>query len=170
MKEITQKIRDEAVEKFMPLAIQLQSEGMDPRDILYCLKKYNKNKLMKFYRDGYREKIDFKSIKDDLKNADSKIEKIFFNLLNKNKIPFKFQVEIGSYRVDYLIADCIVFEGDGQQHENQKEYDAKRDTYLERMGFKVMRMRWVLVAQMKDRIIEEIKQLTGNIGGKESHR
>ena len=109
MKEITQKIRDEAVEKFMPLAIQLQSEGMDPRDILYCLKKYNKNKLMKFYRDGYREKIDFKSIKDDLKNADSKIEKIFFNLLNKNKIPFKFQVEIGSYRVDYLIADCIVF-------------------------------------------------------------
>lgn len=52
--------------------------------------------------------------------------------------------QIGNYKVDYLLSAKgwpwpVVIECDGLQHENQKEYDDKRDTYLAELGYTVRR-------------------------------
>jgi len=71
---------------------------------------------------------------------DSKAEVIFYEFLIESGIPFKFQYKIGPYKVDYLIDGSLVVELDGPHHNRQKEYDEKRDKYIEKMGYTVLRI------------------------------
>ena len=55
---------------------------------------------------------------------------------------FRRQVPLGNYIVDFVCLDRrIIVELDGGQHNetNQKAYDARRDAWLRREGFEVLR-------------------------------
>jgi very-short-patch-repair endonuclease len=59
--------------------------------------------------------------------------------------------------VDFLIAGSIVLEIDGPHHGATKEYDAIRDTYLMRLGYRILRIPvWVLVSD-PSAIVDEIE-------------
>lgn len=167
MKEITEKLRKEAIAKFLPIAEQMREEGADDKTILIALKSYKDKKRKEFlnrdpYDPGFNELVNKIGIhfdmKSDNRNADSYTELAFYELLKKSGIDFNFQYKIGPYRVDYLIGDFLVFEGDGPHHDQNKEYDEKRDEYLRKMGYKVLRLKWSIVEQMKEMVISEIKK------------
>ena len=94
----------------------------------------------------------------DLQKADSKAEAIFYELLQNSGTKFSFQHNIGPYRVDYLVMGFLIIEIDGPQHD--KNHDDKRDKYLRKMGYKIIRIpTWVLVS-CPDAAIQEIKEVT----------
>lgn len=97
-------------------------------------------------------------------DADSKIEAIFYRLLLETKIPFKFQYKISPYRVDFLIAEVLVFEIDGPMHLLRQEYDEQRIKYITRMGYEVMRVPVSILAMAPEIIIDEIKHRLSLIG------
>jgi very-short-patch-repair endonuclease len=154
MQEITKKIKDEALAKFEPIAIELAKEGKTPSEIAEVFKKHVDMKSRNFYKP--HEFFRVESVIKDLKieNNDSKAEAIFYKLLTDNDLKFNFQVEIGSYRVDYLINGNLIVELDGQQH--IKERDERRDNYLRKLGYKIIRIPlWVLTIDQKA-VVEEI--------------
>jgi len=53
---------------------------------------------------------------------------------------FRRQQTIGAYIVDFISLDAkLIVELDGGQHADAVDYDAKRDTWLESEGFRVLR-------------------------------
>jgi very-short-patch-repair endonuclease len=60
-----------------------------------------------------------------------------------NNIKFRRQVPIGKYIVDFVALDKkVIVELDGSQHldDNQLIYDKNRTIYLEKYGYKVLRI------------------------------
>lgn len=56
------------------------------------------------------------------------------------KIRFRSQRPYSHYIVDFLIPEkLLIIEVDGKYHEKTQEYDLKRQTYLESLGFTVIR-------------------------------
>ncbi len=56
---------------------------------------------------------------------------------------FRRQVPIGNYIVDFICKDknlIIELDGSGHLENEQTEHDAKRDKYLENLGFKILRI------------------------------
>lgn len=52
---------------------------------------------------------------------------------------FKRQVIVGFYCVDFVLPDrLLVIEVDGPEHDAKKWYDARRDEFLRRSGFRVI--------------------------------
>ncbi len=171
MNEITQTLHNKAIENVKPFVEGLARSGMGSKDIATQVKKYVKSKVEEFYYQQEFESSKISNVLSDVlpelkknETADSKAEYIFHIILEKNNIPFQFQFKIGPYRVDFLIAGSLIFEGDGPHHKHQREYDEKRDKYLEKMGYKVIRMPWDLVAQIQDDMIIEIKKLIKEMG------
>jgi len=122
-------------------------------------------------REFYRRRSDAAPIRQTIcesvdkmmgRASESGAESVFYSALFERNIPFEIQYSIGPYRVDYLIGETIVFEGDGPHHNNQIEYDKKRDMYIERMGYRVIRMRWKTVALNLNMILDEIEKLLGD--------
>ena len=166
MKAITDELKDSLKKELVGVARHLRDEGMEDRDIGAAIQTYSKNKTKIFYKmqDPFYAGLPYQRTKqlvgkilNGLEGADSKAEAVFYRILTENEIPFQFQVEIGPYRVDYLIGGVIVFEGDGPHHDNQIEYDDNRDKYLRKQGYDVMRMKWELVAMVSEEIIDAIK-------------
>ena len=63
---------------------------------------------------------------------------------------FRRQVPIGPYIVDFLCAEKrLGIEIDGISHDHQLAYDARRDSYLRNMGYRVLRLR-------NDQILHEL--------------
>ncbi|HSW93338.1 MAG TPA: DUF559 domain-containing protein [Gammaproteobacteria bacterium] len=59
---------------------------------------------------------------------------------NLSGIRFRTQVVIGNYIVDFVSFEPkIIIEVDGSQHLDQEGYDLKRTSYLESIGYKVLR-------------------------------
>lgn len=116
---------------------------------------YIKNKANSYYNTD----IPFKSIVESLSKAtaDSKAELIFYELLTENKVPFKFQYKISPYRVDFLIQNWLVFELDRPGHRHTKAYDDRRDKYIEKLGYEVMRMPLSILVMSPELVIDEIK-------------
>jgi len=57
------------------------------------------------------------------------------------KLKFKRQCQIGKYIVDFICEEKkLIIELDGWQHSEQEEYDLERTKYLERQGYKVLRI------------------------------
>jgi very-short-patch-repair endonuclease len=71
------------------------------------------------------------------------LEKFFWSHLRNRQLGgFKFrrQVPIGPYIADFVCdVRKLVVELDGPFHANRKDYDAKRDLYLEQLGYRVWR-------------------------------
>lgn len=167
MKKITGELKAKLKEDMFLFATRLKNEGMLLHEIERTIQKYVSRKREIFYqgRSFYKISDPFSKIGNITREVlnrysktDSKAEYIFYQMLEENKIPFDYQVEIGPYRVDYLICNFLIFEGDGPHHKKQVEYDNKRDRYLEGMGYEVMRMSWDLVALLSDEIIQAIKK------------
>ena len=59
--------------------------------------------------------------------------------LRKQKIPFRRQVKIGIYRVDFLVPEWIVVDVFGPHHDGLRQtgWDESRRMYLERKGYRV---------------------------------
>ena len=156
-KETIKKLRQELKVELEPVVIQLWKEGQTYRQIERAVQAHKQAKIKRFYKP-IEENLFQRSLRGLIDGADSKAEVVFYDLLSKNGIPFEFQVKIGNYRVDFLIKKYLVFEGDGPDHTLTKDYDDNRDKYLEKMGYKVFRSSWELVAQMPNRFIEVIKE------------
>jgi very-short-patch-repair endonuclease len=78
-------------------------------------------------------------------------------MLLNNGIKCKFHYKIGPYEADYLLNDDIVLELDGPMHGTKK--DERKDKYLRRMGYKVVRIPiWVLANDPKA-VISAIQEL-----------
>ena len=166
MKEIIKRLRQELKAELEPIVFQLRKEGCSDRVVIRAIEAQKQAKIKRFYKP-VEENLFQRSLQSLLIGPDSKAEVVFYELLKKAKIPFEFQAKIGKYRVDFLIAKYLVFEGDGPSHITRGDYDKARDLYLAKMGYKVFRASWELVAQLPDRIIEvikgDIKELTRGI-------
>jgi very-short-patch-repair endonuclease len=154
MQEITKKLRDNAAKELMPTMIQLESEGMEYGKIIGVVGKIIDSKIQAYYRripvrfDKIVKTLDFK--------PDSKAEAVFYGMLLSRGINFKFHFPIGPYTADYLFKDYLVFELDGAKHD--EDHDAKRDKYLRRMGYKVMRVPIWILAMNPNAVIDEISE------------
>lgn len=168
MKRITRQIEADSKRNLYEFVLDLKNEGCDNATISRYVERYLYQKTDQFYKSylkprGYN---DFQTIGASIKsllgkpsrdNADSQAERVFYSLLINRNIDFKFQVEISPYRVDYLIGGFLIFEGDGAHHKHHVEYDQRRDEHLRKLGYKIMRLKWNIVALMTDRILDEIE-------------
>jgi len=70
---------------------------------------------------------------------------------------FRRQVPIGNYIADFACLEAkLVIELDGGQHQEQAEYDARRDLQMEAQGFRVLRFWDNQVFQETQAVLEVI--------------
>ena len=70
-------------------------------------------------------------------------EKVLWEQIRKKKLGFAFrrQVPVGPYILDFYCAQAsLCIEVDGEQHEEARWRDAKRDAYLRDVGIETMRI------------------------------
>ncbi len=171
MREITEKLHQKVLDEFHPLAEDLAKQGYDANQIVSVFKKQLVLKTEQYYHNKKKPegigKILIQALKNlypDAKTADSKAETIFYEMLVNSKLDFKFQYSIGPYRADYLFGGFLVVELDGPDH--QKDHDDKRDQYMRRMGYKIIRVPiWILVSD-PNAVIYEIKDVLKTKTGK----
>ena len=97
-----------------------------------------------------------------LRNFSTPQEKMLWLYLKGKQIGCKFrrQQSIGRYIVDFYCSEKkLIVEIDGGHHrgEKNKEYDDKRDEYLERLGFRVLRFWNSEIDNNLDDVIERIR-------------
>lgn len=99
--------------------------------------------------------------------GDSYPETYFKEVFEKENIPLKHHYQIGLYQLDFYNLDKkIDIEIDGEQHyvdKRIKQSDKKRTRYLNKLGWKVFRIRWSdyqkLTFSDKNFIINHIRQM-----------
>jgi len=162
MSEITKKLRDKHLAEFKPLAEQMASEGADEQTIVRAYQAWVRQRASNAYAD---KRLSMTPLQDlfngtlaELERADSKIEMIFYELLQESGVPFQFQRKVGPYRIDYLVAGYLVVELDGPQH--NQERDKKRDAYLARLGYRILRIPVRIMVTCPAACIESIKEQT----------
>lgn len=70
---------------------------------------------------------------------------------------FRRQVPLGPYIADFVcFGSRLIIEADGGQHTDQVEYDARRTTYLEAQGFRVLRFWNMDILNDTDAVIDAI--------------
>ncbi len=157
MQEITEKLHKKVMDEFYPMAQELAQKGCDKNQIVAAFQNQLKIKTQLFYDKLHAPK----SVKEILNEvlipeADSKAESIFYKILIESGLKFKFQYQIGPYRADYLFSGFLIVELDGPEH--TKDHDDKRDQYMRKMGYKIIRVPiWILVS-CPDAIISEIME------------
>ena len=73
---------------------------------------------------------------------------------------FRRQVPIGNYIADFACLEAkLIIELDGGQHQEQAEYDARRDLQMEAQGFRVLRFWDNQVFQETQAVLEVILQV-----------
>ena len=74
----------------------------------------------------------------------SRIEKILWSTFrnrNFHGLKFRRQQPIGPFVVDFICFEKkFILELDGPHHEQQKDYDRRRDDWLQREGYRVFRV------------------------------
>ena len=163
MKANTIKLRRKAGSQFKAIAEQMVSEGADVNQVLVTFDNFAKLKSRQFYKQRFKP-MSFKGVLANLSlrgDADSEAELIFINILVENKIGFKFQYKIGPYKADFLLGESLVCELDGPHHAQpeQKAHDLKRDKYLRKMGYKILRVPLIVLTLNQRAVIEEIKEI-----------
>jgi very-short-patch-repair endonuclease len=90
---------------------------------------------------------------------------IWRHLRNRGLINLKFrrQVPIGEYIVDFLCYEkMLIIEVDGGQHSWQQDHDQKREKFLEKQGFKVLRFWNHDVLKNINGVAEKIMEFCGD--------
>jgi very-short-patch-repair endonuclease len=165
MSGISTKLRETVLADLKEYAYDLEKAGTPRAEIMRIVEKYIQNKKREFYKPKPAEPMDFFEISGtvicDLKEKiESKAEGIFYRLLSDNGIEFKFQYRVGHYRIDYLVGDDLVVELDGPQHSTieNKIHDEKRDSYLEKMGYRILRIPIWIVSMSPSAVLATIKE------------
>jgi very-short-patch-repair endonuclease len=156
MKKISEKLRKDCLEKFKPLITQLVSEGCDQGRIVQAAKAYTDAKIRSYYKKiPQRISIAIDKGLEEAKEWDSKAEVVFYKLLEKHGIDFKYHYPVGPYVGDYLVGSNLIVELDGPQHDTKR--DERRDKYLNKMGYRVLRVPIFVVSIDSESVIKEIK-------------
>ncbi len=159
-KEITRKLREQFADAFLPVARNLRKAGFTDWEIVRVFNRHIELKQRHFYNDKkvYGNIGDsIRSLTETLKGvADSKIKILYYDLLRKAEIKFKFQYKISIFRADFLIEDWLVFEIDGSKHD--KGRDGIRDAHLKQLGYETFRVPAWLAASSPAAVIENIKE------------
>ena len=93
------------------------------------------------------------------KNMTKEERHLWYDFLKTLPITVNRQKVIGNYIVDFYIASSkIVIELDGSQHyeDSGRDYDAKRDEFLNSLGVKVLRYSNLDVNQRFESVCEDI--------------
>jgi very-short-patch-repair endonuclease len=88
--------------------------------------------------------------------------RLWYHLRNRQLAGFKFrrQHRVGPFICDFACVQAgLVVELDGSQHVDQVEYDRRRDRYLLRQGFQVLRFTNVEALHQTDDVLETIHAL-----------
>jgi very-short-patch-repair endonuclease len=76
---------------------------------------------------------------------------------------FRRQFALGRYIVDFVcLQQRLIIEIDGGQHNDQQTYDAKRTTWLEAQGYRVLRFWNNDVLERIDAVVEIIAAAIGS--------
>lgn len=159
MNETTLKIKDRALETFRPIAERMAQEGKSIKEITAFFNDQVRVKASQYYANKKALSHVSKAINIVDLRKDSTAESIFYDMLIGTALDLKFQHNIGPYRADYLINNEIVLELDGPQHE--KKRDTKRDRYMRKMGYKIIRVPLWVLELSPESVIEEIKEAAG---------
>jgi len=144
-KEISTKLKKDITNKIKPILSELRKTGISDKRLGEVINQHFKVKL----RHEYQRLSDFESIRNVLstvfqnisqRGADSQAEILFYHTLQEQGISFAFHHEIGPYIADYLIDEDLVVELDGPQHKYSQAKDKTRDRYMERLGYRVLRI------------------------------
>jgi len=96
-----------------------------------------------------------------LRKRQTDAERLLWSRLRSRQLArFKFrrQQVMGVYIVDFISLEAmLIIELDGGQHATQIEYDAKRSSYLNSLGFKVLRFWNNDLLQDIDAVLEFIR-------------
>ena len=85
---------------------------------------------------------EIKKYKYKLSHNATKEELYVLSILKKNNIEYKFQPILGFYIMDFLLPiKMINIEIDGKIHDSRKEYDKRRDVFVQKCGFSVLRIK-----------------------------
>ena len=85
--------------------------------------------------------------------------RLWYHLRSRRVTGYKFrrQVPIGDYGVDFICCGSrLIVEVDGNQHAAQAEYDRNRDRWLERAGYRVLRLPDNVVLKQSEVALEAI--------------
>jgi very-short-patch-repair endonuclease len=77
-----------------------------------------------------------------LRKAPSDAERIVWSLLKRDQLGLRFrrQFPLGPFIVDFVcFSKKLIVEVDGSQHQQAQAYDARREAWLVRQGFRVVR-------------------------------
>lgn len=92
-------------------------------------------------------------------------EQYFKELFEKEQIPLLYHKQIGLYQLDFYNEELMKYvEIDGETHslENVKKIDARRDKYLEDLGWSGIRIKWSSYQKMNEEerhlLISSIKE------------
>lgn len=153
MGEVIEKLQDKIIDRLLPICQSLRDQGLTDLEIQGFVRNYHKHRSFDFYKEKNIKTLPqvIQGVIGGIEKADSKIEKKLYEIFADNGIDFKFQYKIGAYRADYLLWGFLVVELDGPQHELQKDHDKKRDQYLKKMGYQVLRIpTWVLIEEPEE--------------------
>ncbi|MBP9731899.1 MAG: endonuclease domain-containing protein [Candidatus Magasanikbacteria bacterium] len=95
-----------------------------------------------------------------LRKNPTSAEQILWRELYGGKIGIRFrrQYSIGSYIADFYCHEFrLIIELDGPIHNEQKEYDRRRENFLKNKGFKIIRFKNDKVLFEREKVIEKIK-------------
>ena len=97
-----------------------------------------------------------------LRREQSPAEKIMWKLLRDRRLvgyKFRRQHLVGAYIVDFVCLELgLVIELDGESHLTRTEEDERRDQWLVRQGFKVVRFWNTQVFDETDAVLEQVWQ------------
>lgn len=166
MQENTKKLIQKNLEGFLPVATSLAEHGKTPEEIAEIFQDQQKIKQLQFYANSRKIKSIKEIFRDIFPNpsggeevATSKAEWIFGTDLKKDGFEFWYQYKIGPYTVDFLFDEFLVVEIDGPQH--SKKHDEKRDRYMKKLGYEILRIPLSLLCNSpklaKEMISEKLK-------------
>jgi len=96
-----------------------------------------------------------------LRTSSTDVENLLWRQLRRKQfagLKFRRQQPIDNYIVDFVCFEKrVVIEVDGGRHASERDEDAKRDEYLIRNGFKVLRFWNNEVLQNMDGVLEVIR-------------
>jgi len=82
-----------------------------------------------------------KQFKAEMRKNPTRAERIFADRLRVAGIKHRQQVGMGFYIADFLIdSKMLVIELDGSSHDGRSWYDQRRDRFIRRVGFRVIRI------------------------------
>ena len=110
-------------------------------------------------RDRYIESEHLKYRRRSLRHSLTKAEATLWQWLRKNKTGFRFrrQTSIGKYIVDFYCHQLkLIIEVDGGIHEEQIGYDKRRDDWLKKQDYKILRLKNEDVIYNLDLVLNQI--------------